>query len=78
MRRTYGSEIFNLIDAPANRETALDIMAATIDALRKWEPRIYPQQVRVETFAPGHLTIGLTALYIPDGKIVTLDGIAIA
>lgn len=78
MRRDYGSELFNLIDAPANRATVLDIMAAIVDALRKWEPRIYPQTVRVETYQPGHLIISLTALYIPEGRIITMDGITIA
>ena len=78
MRRDYGSELFNLIDAPTNRATVLDIIAATVDALRKWEPRIYPQRVQVLNFTPGHLTIALTALYIPEGRIITIDGIAIA
>lgn len=78
MRRDYGSELFNLVDAPMNRETILDIIAAAIDALRKWEPRIFPQRVQVHAVAPGHITLSLTALYIPEGQLITLDGIAIS
>ncbi len=78
MRRDYGSGVFDLIDAPMNRETILDIMAAAVDALLKWEPRIHPQRVQVTGATPGHLTLTITAIHVPDGRIITLDGIALA
>ena len=40
MRRTYGSEIFSLIDQPQHGATRLRLMAATVHALTLWEPRI--------------------------------------
>jgi len=78
MRRDYGSGLFDLIDAPTNQATVLDIIAATIDALLKWEPRIYPQRVHLRNHAPGHVVIDLTALYIPEGRIISIEGITIA
>jgi phage baseplate assembly protein W len=78
MRRDYGSELSNLVDAPANRATIMDIIAATVDALRKWEPRIIPQRVQVESYAPGSLTIALTAISVPDGNIIDLKSLVIS
>lgn len=78
MRRDYGSRLFDLIDAPTNRETIADIYAATVDALMRWEPRIYPQTVKIASIAVGHLVIDLTVIYVPEGRVITLDGIAIA
>lgn len=78
MRRDYGSRLFDLIDAPTNRETIADVYAATIEALMKWEPRIYPQSIRIGEISPGKLTIDLTALYIPEGRIINIDGLSIA
>ena len=78
MRRDYGSRLFGLIDAPSHHETIAEIYMATVDALMKWEPRIYPQSVKVSNIGPGKLVIDLTAIYIPDGRLVNLDGISIA
>ena len=47
MRRDYGSRLFDLIDAPINNQTLVDIYAATAEALRKWEPRLKLERVRV-------------------------------
>ena len=50
MRRTYGSEIFSLIDQPQHGATRLRLMAATVHALTIWEPRI--RITKVELGAP--------------------------
>ncbi|WP_282338500.1 GPW/gp25 family protein [Pseudomonas sp. PS02288] len=39
-RRTYGSQLPELIDAPFNNATRLLAYAATAMALMRWEPRI--------------------------------------
>lgn len=78
MRRDYGSRLFDLVDAPSNPETFAEIYAATVEALSVWEPRIYPQQVRVASHSPGEIVLDLTAIYLPEGRVITLDGIAIA
>ena len=40
MRRDYGSRVPDLIDAPANAVTRVQLYAATATALMRWEPRI--------------------------------------
>ncbi|MGX2951279.1 GPW/gp25 family protein [Ursidibacter sp. B-7004-1] len=60
MRREYGSQLFELIDRPLNMALALQIAAASVMALKRWEPRIeitrfkihydpnYPSQVTAD------------------------------
>lgn len=77
MRRDYGSRLFELVDAPVNKPTIVEIMAATSTALRKWEPRLKVETVRVEKADVGTLELSLTAIYIPEGKPLVVEGIVI-
>ena len=47
MRRTYGCELFNLIDSAYNEAGKLRLIAAVADALMKWEPRIDLEQILI-------------------------------
>ncbi|MDG6308854.1 GPW/gp25 family protein [Glaesserella parasuis] len=40
MRRTYGSNLYQLIDRPISSALLLQISAACVMALKMWEPRI--------------------------------------
>jgi phage baseplate assembly protein W len=77
MRREYGSRLFYLIDAPMNRGTLLELYAATAEALAKWEPRLRLEQVRAASAEPGRVILDLTGLYVPAGRVITLDGIEV-
>ena len=77
MRRDYGSALPRLVDAPINASTIADIMAATAVALARWEPRFKLQKVTIAAAAPGIVELNLTGVYLPDGQVVTLDGIEI-
>jgi phage baseplate assembly protein W len=77
MRRTYGSEIFALIDAPMNRSTLMRIYAATEKALTLWEPRFIVQKVVAATAAPGAIELDITGKYLPEGRVITLNGIQV-
>lgn len=77
MRREYGSRLFQLVDAPLNRSTLVDLYAATAEAIERWEPRFQLTLVRAVSNTPGHVELDLSGLYLPDGKIVQLDGIVI-
>lgn len=60
MRREYGSEIFELLDHPQNGATRLRLMAATVMALLRWEPRIEVSSVSLASSAiDGSLIISL-------------------
>jgi uncharacterized protein len=78
MRRDYGSSLFSLVDAPSNRQTIGEIYSATIESLLRWEPRFFPQTIKVVSVAEGKIQIALTGYYVPDGSLITLDGIAIS
>jgi len=77
MRRDYGSRLFELIDAPVNRETLVDYYAAVAEALDLWEDRIQVQQVDMTSAAVGSITLSITGKYLVDGQTVRLDGIQI-
>lgn len=77
LRRDYGSQLFRLIDAPLNRSTVMDLYAATADALARWEPRFQLTQVQAAMPSPGVVVLSLTGVYLPDGRVVTLDGIEV-
>lgn len=76
-RRDYGSRLPRLVDAPINKSTILDMMAATAEALARWEPRFKIERVQIVNAAPGRIELDLTGQYLPDGKTITLDGIEI-
>ena len=78
MRRDYGSRLFELIDAPINRETLIDIYAAVAEALAKWENRLQLQQVDITSSKIGQLILSLTGKYVLDGKVIKIDGIVIS
>lgn len=77
MRREYGSRLFELIDAPMNRTTLVDIYAATIEAIRRWEPRVDITRVVAASAQPGLIVLDMTGKYLPDGTEVTLNGIVV-
>lgn len=77
MRRDYGSRLFQLVDAPINRRTIVDIYAATIEALLRWEPRITPRRIQIAAAETGRVVIDLEAVYTPTGQPITLDGITV-
>lgn len=77
MRREYGSRLFDLVDAPINRETITDIYAATAEAIARWEPRFQVTQVRIAAAVPGRVELDLIGNYLPDGRQITIDGIVV-
>lgn len=77
MRREYGSRLFELIDAPINRSTLLDLYAATAVAIARWEPRFKLLKVKAINAAPGSVELDLTGEYLPDGNTVTIDGLVV-
>ena len=77
MRRDYGSRLYQLVDAPLNRATILDLYAATAEALATWEPRIDVQSIQATEIDAGRVVLSLTGIYTPTGEAVTMDGIEV-
>ncbi len=77
MRRDYGSNILDLVDAPTNKSTLAAIRAETVDALAKWEPRLRCERVHLTEIYAGQVVMDLTFTYLPDGQEVTLTDLRI-
>lgn len=77
MRRAYGSRLPELIDAPVNRNTLIDLYAATAEAIATWEPRVSLSQVIITAAEPGRVSLDLHGVYVPTGDQITVDGIEV-
>ncbi len=78
MRRTYGSRLFELVDAPLNAETIAAIVAASAEAIDRWEPRYRVRRIRVASAAgEGHVSLNLEGEYLPEGVPLALTGITV-
>lgn len=62
MRRDYGSLIPDLLDAPQNAVTRLQLMSAAVIALMRWEPRISLNAVDIRYSASGAVEAELSGL----------------
>lgn len=60
MRRDYGSRLPDLIDAPMNGETVIDVIAETADALDLWEPRLRLRRVEITAASAGKMSLMLS------------------
>ena len=75
--REYGSRLWELIDAPLNRKTTVQFIAATVEALLRWEPRIIPIRVTASASSSGRVSLALTCVIRESGQTATIDGIVI-
>lgn len=67
-RREYGSDVPDLIDAPYNDTTRLQLMSAIVSALARWEPRV--QVLKLEIVPqddPGKFSLDLDLVVDADG-----------
>ena len=72
MRRTYGSRLFKLIDAPMTPGLLADIVAASAEALLAWLPMLKLKTVKVLTAVAGVLDLDL--VFELDGQVVVVSG----
>ena len=77
MRRAYGSRLAGLVDAPVGPGFGVAIVAATAEALDRWEPRYRLQRVHVAAAAGGHVTLDLEGVHVPDGAPLRLGGVVV-
>lgn len=80
-RRTYGSELFPLVDQPDGQTNRLRIYAATADAIARWEPRLAVSRVSMNINEDGQAEIDLEGEYRPDGRttgeIIVVKGVRV-
>ena len=77
MRRGYGSRLFDLTDHPVTPAFATALVAATAEALDRWEPRYRLVRVQVAAAEAGHVTLDLDGVYVPDGTPLAVPGITV-
>lgn len=77
-RRDYGSKLFDLVDNPANEGLVIEIYAAIVAALARWEPRFRLEDIRLEKLsAQGHGVFALSGVVLANGEPVTLEGVVL-
>lgn len=70
MRRDFGSEIPDLVDAKMTSRNVLAVYSAAATAIKKWEPRYRVRFARiVELGAGGKVSLELFGLYFPRGHL---------
>ena len=78
MRRSYGSRLFELVDTPVTPSLATRLVAATAEALDRWEPRYRVRRVGVSPApTPGHVIIDLEGEVLPSALALALPGIEV-
>lgn len=77
MRREYGSRLFELVDHPIVPGFAQELYAAVAEALEKWERRFKLKRVQITEIKEGKVTLILEGIYLPNGKLIRLDGIIV-
>ena len=74
MRRDYGSFIPELIDQPLAGATMQRVMAATVMAIHKWEPRVRIDRIGIELGEqPGQLFVSLAGVRVDGARRRRLD-----
>jgi len=80
MRRDFGSLIFDLVDGPATPKGALRLIAATADAIERWELRVRFVSASVLLGGDGRMVIATVCQLRADGRPlevpVTIGGMA--
>lgn len=73
MRRDYGSRLFELIDAPFNDITRLQLLAATATALMQWEDRISIEFISIDPIDQGKFILDLSLIKLDNNQNQSLS-----
>jgi hypothetical protein len=77
-RRDYGSRLPGLIDRPMNQSLVSDMVAATAEALDRWEPRLKVERIQINSVtADGQIDLSLSGYYLVNGQQVTFEGLVL-
>ena len=77
MRRDYGSRLPALVDRPMTPRLAMDLYAATAEALACWEPRFKLTRVRIAKAEVGRVVLDLEGIYLPDGRATLINALEV-
>ena len=77
MRREYGSRLPELVDQPVNKGWLVEAYSAVAEALDRWEPELRLIRTRTESVDQNQVTLSIICEYLPEGRIVTLEGVVV-
>lgn len=70
MRRDFGSDLYDLIDAKMVQRNVLALYVATAVAISRWEPRFVLTHAGVDRLGPdGVISLVLRGTYFPRGHL---------
>lgn len=76
MRRTYGSNLYKLIDKPIAASLILQLSAACVMALQQWENRIAITKFKVEFIEDSNSKLLCTLDFTIKNRKMTIKGMA--
>jgi len=77
MRRSYGSNLYRLVDQPYSAALIADVTVAIAEALERWEPRFALDGVRLELADGGKLEMEIQGQYLINGERLNMQGIRV-
>lgn len=77
MRREYGSNLPDLLDAPMTSDLLVEIYAETAVALDRWEPRFQLSSVSVAEAGDGRLVLDLYGEDLVNGEPLAMEGVIV-
>jgi len=75
MEREYGSRLLDLVDAPINGETKIELYVATAEAIDRWEPRLRLERIEMLDATSGQIELRLFGR-VRDGVFDTVVEVA--
>ena len=77
-RRDYGSRLPRLVDRPINNSLVAEMVAATAEALDRWEPRLKLEKINIDSVsADGQISLSLVGYYLLNGARVEIEGLVV-
>lgn len=73
MRRDFGSRVPQMVDQPANPAGVLRLIAASVDAVERWEPRVRVEKGAVTPAFDGSHTLSLACRLKSTGDALLVD-----
>ncbi|MGJ7548166.1 GPW/gp25 family protein [Pseudomonas alloputida] len=73
MRPEYGSQLRRFVDLPVNEGWKSAVQAEVARALRRWEPRLQLERVKVVAVLDGQVSLALSGRYLGDEAMVEVS-----
>lgn len=73
MRRSYGTQLFNLIDQPTSEALYLKIYSTIYSSILQWENRIDVSQININSLSAGQMVIDLEFTLTKTGQAQNLN-----